>query len=74
MIHNRLLPLMLANFVESNPGPVKAGMAEMGLIEEAYRLPLVAPKPESKEKIVKALMDLGVPELKSNRSGTGAYA
>jgi 4-hydroxy-tetrahydrodipicolinate synthase len=74
LIHNRLLPLMLANFVESNPGPVKAAMAEMRLIEEAYRLPLVPPKPESKEKVLKALRDLGVPELRSNKSGTGAYA
>ena len=71
-IHHRLVPLMLANFVESNPGPVKAAMAAMGLLEEAYRLPLVAPKPESKGKVLKALRDFGVPELKS--SGTGAYA
>jgi len=65
-IHHRMMPLMSANFVESNPGPVKAAMAAMGLIEEAYRLPLVAPKPESKEKIVRTLKDLGL--LK------GAYA
>jgi len=65
-IHHRMMPLMLANFVESNPGPVKAAMAAMGLIEESYRLPLVAPKPESKEKIVRTLKDLGL--LK------GAYA
>jgi 4-hydroxy-tetrahydrodipicolinate synthase len=65
-IHHRMMPLMLANFVESNPGPVKAAMAAMGLVEEAYRLPLVAPKPESKEKIVRTLKDLGL--LK------GAYA
>ena len=58
-IHHRMMPLMLANFVESNPGPVKAAMAAMGLVEEVYRLPLVAPKPESKEKIVKTLKDLG---------------
>ena len=50
-LHHRLMPLMLANFVESNPGPVKAAMAAMGLIEEAYRLPIVGPKPESREKM-----------------------
>ena len=39
-IHERLLPLMRVNFVESNPGPVKAALAEMGVIDEArYRLP-----------------------------------
>jgi len=59
-IHHRLMPLMLANFVEANPVPVKAAMAAMGLIEEAYRLPLVGPKPESKEKIVRTLKDLGL--------------
>jgi len=59
-IHNRILPLMLANFIESNPGPVKAAMVAMGLLEDAYRLPMVGPKPESREKIVKALNDLGL--------------
>jgi 4-hydroxy-tetrahydrodipicolinate synthase len=59
-IHNRLLPLMLVNFVESNPIPVKAALAEMGLITEAYRLPMVPPRPESREKIVAALRNLGV--------------
>ena len=57
-IHNRILPLMQINFVESNPVPVKAAMAVMGLIEEVYRLPMCPPRPESKEKIVKVLKDL----------------
>lgn len=64
-IHQHIMPLMLANFIEANPIPVKAAMAAMGLIEEAYRLPMVAPKPESKEKLVKVLKDLGLV--------TGAY-
>jgi 4-hydroxy-tetrahydrodipicolinate synthase len=59
-IHQRLMPLMSANFVEANPGPVKAAMAAMGLIEETYRLPLVGPRADSREKIVKALKDLGL--------------
>jgi 4-hydroxy-tetrahydrodipicolinate synthase len=59
-IHDRLLPLMLVNFVESNPIPVKTALAEMGLITEAYRLPMVAPRPESRAKIVAALRDLGL--------------
>ena len=54
-IHNRLMPLMTANFVESNPIPVKAAMAEMGLLEEVYRLPMVRPKEESRRRIVAAL-------------------
>jgi 4-hydroxy-tetrahydrodipicolinate synthase len=52
-IHNQLLPLMLVNFIESNPIPVKAAMAAMGLIEEVYRLPLVAPGAVSREKIMR---------------------
>ena len=57
-IHARILPLMLINFVEANPVPVKAAMAAMGLVEELYRLPMVSPKTESKEKIHKVLKEL----------------
>ena len=60
--HTRILPLMQVNFVEANPIPVKAAMAAMGLIEEVYRLPLVSPKKESKEKIVNVLRELGLVE------------
>jgi 4-hydroxy-tetrahydrodipicolinate synthase len=59
-VHARVLPLMTVNFIESNPVPVKAAMAAMGLIEDAYRLPLVGPRAESKEKILKVLKELGL--------------
>ncbi len=59
-IHTRIMPLMQINFVESSPGPVKCAMAAMGLLEEIYRLPLVAPRPESKEKILNVLRDLNL--------------
>ena len=59
-IHNRIMPLMTVNFVEANPVPVKAAMAAMGLIDEVYRLPIVPPKAESKEKILKVLKELGL--------------
>jgi 4-hydroxy-tetrahydrodipicolinate synthase len=59
-IHTRIMPLMLINFVESSPGPLKTAMAAMGLLEEIYRLPLVAPRPESKEKILQVLKDLNL--------------
>lgn len=59
-MHARLLPLLLINFIEANPIPVKAAMAAMGLLEEIYRLPMVSPKAESKEKILKVLKELGV--------------
>jgi 4-hydroxy-tetrahydrodipicolinate synthase len=54
-IHQRLMPLMSANFIESNPIPVKAAMALMGLLDEVYRLPMVPPRPESRRRIAEAL-------------------
>ena len=57
-IHARILPLMQVNFVESNPIPVKTAMAAMGLLEEVYRLPMCAPKAESREKILSVLKQL----------------
>jgi 4-hydroxy-tetrahydrodipicolinate synthase len=54
-LHSRLLPLMLANFAESNPIPVKAAMAQMGLLEESYRLPMVPPRAETREKLARVL-------------------
>jgi 4-hydroxy-tetrahydrodipicolinate synthase len=51
---------MQINFVEANPGPVKYAMAAMGLLEEAYRLPMVPPKPESKAKVDAVLKELGL--------------
>jgi 4-hydroxy-tetrahydrodipicolinate synthase len=61
-IHRRYHPLMEINFVESNPIPVKAAMAEMGLLEACWRLPLVPPKPENRAKIVAVLESLKLVE------------
>src|SRR6476661_3651800 len=58
--HQRLLPLMQVNFVESNPIPVKSAMASLGLLEEVYRLPMVPPRPASKQKIEAVLHQLGM--------------
>lgn len=58
--HQRLLPLMQVNFVESNPIPVKSAMASLGLLEEVYRLPMVPPRPASKQKIEAVLHQLGI--------------
>ena len=60
-VHSRILPLMLGNFVESNPGPVKFAMAAMGLCEEIFRLPMVSPRAASQEKIIAILKELGLP-------------
>jgi 4-hydroxy-tetrahydrodipicolinate synthase len=59
-LHERLLPLLTINFVESNPIPVKAAMARMGLLTESYRLPMVAPRDESRAKIDRVLGELGL--------------
>lgn len=59
-VHRRLHALMEINFVESNPGPVKAAMAMMGLLEPVWRLPATSPRPESLRKIEKVLTDLGL--------------
>jgi 4-hydroxy-tetrahydrodipicolinate synthase len=61
-IHRRYHPLMEVNFVESNPIPVKAAMAEMGLLEAVWRLPLVAPKAENQARIRGVLEWLGFVE------------
>jgi 4-hydroxy-tetrahydrodipicolinate synthase len=62
-VQRRLHSLMEINFVESNPGPVKAAMSLMGLLEPAFRLPAVYPRPESVRKIEKILLGLGlIPE------------
>jgi 4-hydroxy-tetrahydrodipicolinate synthase len=59
-LHRRLHPLMEVNFIESNPGPVKAALALMGLLEPFYRLPAVPVRPESRRKIESVLAELGV--------------
>jgi 4-hydroxy-tetrahydrodipicolinate synthase len=65
-IHQRYFRLLEANFIETNPIPVKAAMALMGLCEPVYRLPLVPPKPENLAKIRAALEGVGLLQ--------GAYA
>jgi 4-hydroxy-tetrahydrodipicolinate synthase len=57
-LHSWLLPFIQVNFIEANPIPVKAAMAAMGLLEEAYRLPLVPPSPGARDKIMRVLQDL----------------
>lgn len=59
-IHRRYHPLMEINFVESNPIPVKAALAEMELLEPVWRLPLVPPKAENRARIRAVLESLGL--------------
>jgi 4-hydroxy-tetrahydrodipicolinate synthase len=59
-IHFRLLRLFNLNFVESNPIPVKASLAMMGLCEESFRLPMCPPTEPTREALRKALRELGL--------------
>ena len=61
-LHYRLLPLMEINFIESSPGPVKAAMAMMGLLEENFRLPLVPIQKKSRTRIREVISELGLLE------------
>jgi 4-hydroxy-tetrahydrodipicolinate synthase len=64
-IHRKYLPLMQANFIESNPIPVKAVLAIMGKIEENYRLPLCPMKPENRAKLEKIVRQLELQNVES---------
>src|SRR6266702_6761389 len=59
-LHYRLLPLMEVNFIESSPGPVKAALAMMGLIEENFRLPLVPIQDKSRTRLREVLIEVGL--------------
>lgn len=59
-LHHRLSPLFRNCFVESNPVPVKAGLAAMGLVMEEYRLPLVPGTRKTYELMRKTVEDLGL--------------
>lgn len=60
VLHHRLLPLMEANFLESNPGPVKAAMALLDLLEERLRLPLVPVADKTRARLREVLGELGL--------------
>jgi 4-hydroxy-tetrahydrodipicolinate synthase len=59
-VQRRFFPLMQVNFVEANPGPVKWAMYRMGLVDPAYRLPMVPPSDANKKKIEQALEAVGL--------------
>lgn len=61
-LQKKIYPLLKANFLETNPIPVKAALAMMGLIEESYRLPLVPPSQANKKKLRQVLVDMGLIE------------
>ncbi|MDR1747435.1 MAG: 4-hydroxy-tetrahydrodipicolinate synthase [Spirochaetaceae bacterium] len=59
-LHQKLLPLFRAAFIESNPGPIKAAMNIKGLPAGGLRLPLVDILPENRTKLEQVLIEAGV--------------
>jgi len=55
-IHERLLPLLLGNFIESNPGPVKAAMKMMGILQSDTLRPPLAPITETSRKKLESIL------------------
>jgi 4-hydroxy-tetrahydrodipicolinate synthase len=55
-IHERLLPLLLGNFIESNPGPVKAAMKMMGILQSDTLRPPLAPITDASRKKLESIL------------------
>ena len=62
-IQRQYLRLMQANFLESNPMPVKAVLAMMGRIQEVLRLPMLPVKPETRSKLEQLANELGLLQM-----------
>jgi 4-hydroxy-tetrahydrodipicolinate synthase len=59
-LHRKYLALMQANFIESNPLPVKAVLAMMGRIEEVYRLPMLPMRRDTRSRLQKIAAEAGL--------------
>jgi len=59
-LHDKFYPLFKDLFIETNPGPVKAALAMMGLMDDEFRLPLVPISAASREKLRKTMKACGV--------------
>src|SRR5262245_51238128 len=58
--HQSLMPLFRAAFLESNPGPIKFLLSEMGLMAKELRLPLVPVEPATEKAVLDAARAVGV--------------
>src|SRR3954468_4977516 len=68
-LQRKYLPLMQANFIESNPLPVKAVLAMMDKIEEVYRLPLLPMRRDTRSRMQKVAAEAGLTVKASTPSG-----
>jgi 4-hydroxy-tetrahydrodipicolinate synthase len=58
--HQGLMPLFKAAFLESNPGPIKFLLSEMGLVANELRLPLVPIEPATEKAVLEAARAVGI--------------
>ncbi len=59
-LHAKYYPIFKDLFIETNPVPVKAALAMLGMVEEEYRLPLVAMSAKNRETLRETLVACGV--------------
>jgi 4-hydroxy-tetrahydrodipicolinate synthase len=59
-LHYKLMPIMKACFVETNPAPVKTALELLGKCSGALRLPMVELRPESKKILEEAMKKVGL--------------
>ncbi|HET7207633.1 MAG TPA: 4-hydroxy-tetrahydrodipicolinate synthase [Terriglobales bacterium] len=59
-LHRKYLPLMQANFIESNPLPAKAVLTMMGKVQEIYRLPLLPMKRDTRSRLQRIAAEAGL--------------
>jgi len=72
-IHRKYLALMLANFIETNPLPVKAVLAMMGKIEEVYRLPMVPMRRDTRSKLQRIAAEAGLIAKPAETAAEGTH-
>jgi 4-hydroxy-tetrahydrodipicolinate synthase len=59
-LHDKYYRLMKDLFIESNPGPVKAALAMLGLIQEEYRLPLAPMSVKNRDTLRATMKACGI--------------
>ena len=59
-LHYSLLPFFRAEFIDTNPVPIKYMMALKGMLKEVYRLPLCPMSDDDKASVKKVMQDMGL--------------
>jgi 4-hydroxy-tetrahydrodipicolinate synthase len=61
-MYRKYFPLIIGNFIEPNPQPIKCVLALMGRIQEEYRLPMLPVVPKTRAHLEKLVHELGLLE------------